>query len=241
MAANRFSLVKQILIKARAKCICCPLLIVVFLACSSGPRMLRNNSRIVFFGDSITELGVQPKGYVTVIRDELLKQYPSIQIVGAGVSGNKVPDLQSRLERDVIAKNPTIVFIYIGINDVWHTILPGLQGTPKDRYETGLKEIIGRIQRTGARVFLCTPTVIGEKKNGGNPLDVQLEEYAEISRRVAEETGSGLCDLRRAFAEYLKIHNPEDGEKGILTYDGVHMIDEGNRLIAREMLKRLKE
>jgi len=43
-----------------------------------------------------------------------------VEVIGAGISGNKVPDLQRRLERDVLKKKPTVVFIYIGINDVWH-------------------------------------------------------------------------------------------------------------------------
>ena len=157
-------------------------------------------------------------------------------MIGAGISGNKVPDLQKRLEKDVLAKKPTLVVIYIGINDVWHGEKDPARGTPKDKYEAGLKEIIGKIKDAGARVVLCTPTVIGEKKAGANKLDAKLDEYAEVSRKVAKETGAQLCDLRKAFQEHLAKNNPEDKEKGVLTTDRVHLNDAGNKLVADTIL-----
>ena len=103
----------------------------------------------------------------------------------------------------------------------------------------GLKEIIASIQNTGARVILCTPSVIGEKTDGTNPQDPMLDEYSGISRRIAGETGSVLCDLHKAFNEYLKSNNPNNEEKGILTVDRVHLNDAGNRFVAEQILKIL--
>jgi isoamyl acetate esterase len=216
------------------------LALLSLISCSSGYFSLRNSDRIVFFGDSITQLGVKPNGYITLIKDSLIKELPSIEIIGAGVGGDKVPDLLARIDTDVIAKEPTIVVVYIGINDIWQSITPGRFGTPKKKYEAGLEEIIGKIQKAGARVILCTPTVIGEKKNGKNQLDAKLDEYSEISRRVAKKTQIELCDLRNAFVNYLKMHNPHNNEKGILTVDKAHLSDKGNRLVASEILKLLK-
>jgi isoamyl acetate esterase len=215
--------------------------LLALVSCSSGYFSLRNTDRIVFFGDSITLLGVKPNGYITIIKDSLSAKLPSIEIIGAGIGGNKVSDLQARVDSDVIAKNPTIVVIYIGINDVWHFVTPGQVGTKKDKYESGLEEIIGKIQKTGGRIILCTPTVIGEKKDGKNQLDAQLDEYSEISRQVAQKTKIELCDLRNAFVSYLKIHNRHNAEKGILTIDKAHLSDNGNRLVAEELLKALKQ
>ena len=203
--------------------------------------MLRNNDRIIFFGDSITLLGVKPGGYITIIKDSLSKKFPSLEIIGAGIGGNKVPDLQARIDADVIAKKPTLVCVYIGINDVWHFITPGRTGTPKAVYETGLEDIIEKLKRAGARVILCTPTVVGEKKNGANQLDAQLDEYAGISRRVAQKEEIELCDLRLAFVSYLQVHNPDNAEQGILTVDKAHLNDDGNRLVAQEILKVLEK
>jgi lysophospholipase L1-like esterase len=197
---------------------------------------LKKGERIVFLGDSITQAGVGPKGYVTLIKNTLAERHKDlgIEVIGAGISGNKVPDLQRRLDKDVIAKKPTLVVIYIGINDVWHSEMNPPRGTPRDKYEEGLKEIIGKIKDAGARVVLCTPTVIGEKKS--NKLDAQLDEYADVSRKVAKDTRVTLCDLRKTFREYLEKHNADDKEKGVLTSDRVHLNDAGNQLVADTIL-----
>jgi lysophospholipase L1-like esterase len=202
---------------------------------------LKKGETIVFLGDSITEGGVGPKGYVTLIKNQLQEKHKDlgIEVIGAGISGNKVPDLQRRLEKDVIAKKPTLVVIYIGINDVWHGESDPARGTLPEAFETGLKEIIGKIQAAGARVVLCTPTVIGEKKIGANKLDSRLDEYANISRKVAKETKSTLCDLRKAFQNYLEKNNADNNEKGVLTTDRVHLNDAGNKLVAETILKTI--
>lgn len=207
------------------------------LAAAEDPA-LKKGDKIVFLGDSITQGGVGPKGYVTVVRNAIAEKHKDlgVEVVGAGVSGNKVPDLQKRLEKDVLSKKPTVVVIYIGINDVWHGEKDPARGTPKDKYEAGLREIIGKVKDGGARVVLCTPTVIGEKRAGANSLDAKLDEYAEVGRKVAKDTGSQLCDLRKAFADHLAKNNPDDKEKGILTSDRVHLNDAGNKLVAETIL-----
>jgi lysophospholipase L1-like esterase len=208
---------------------------------SAEPPALKKGDRIVFLGDSITQGGVSPKGYVTLIKKALAEKHKDlgIEVIGAGISGNKVPDLQRRLERDVLSKKPTIVVIYIGINDVWHGENDPARGTTKEKFEAGLKEIIGKIKDSGARVILCTPSVIGEKKAGTNKLDARLDEYSDISRRVAREEKVQLCDLRKAFQDHLKKNNAEDKERGVLTTDRVHLNDAGNRFVADKILECL--
>jgi len=207
-------------------------------AAAADPPPLKKGERIVFLGDSITQAGVGPKGYVTLIKTRLADKHPGlgIEVIGAGISGNKVPDLRRRLQKDVLAKKPTLVVIYIGINDVWHGETDPAKGTPKDKYEAGLKEIVGEIKDAGARVVLCTPTVIGEKKPGTNKLDARLDEYAGVSRKVAKETGAQSCDLRKAFQDYLAKYNPDDKDRGVLTTDRVHLNDAGNKLVADTVL-----
>ena len=137
----------------------------------SEPVALKAGDRIVFLGDSITQAGAGPKGYVTMVRQYLDKKLgdapksKSIEVLGAGISGNKVPDLEKRLERDVLSKKPTVVVIYIGINDVWHGESDPARGTVPDRFESGLAGIVDRIQASGARVIpvsythLTLPTI----------------------------------------------------------------------------------
>ena len=174
---------------------------------------LKKDDRIVFLGDSITAGGVKPGGYVTLIKEAIAAAHPDlgIEVIGAGVSGNKVPNLQKRLEKDVLEKKPTIVFIYIGINDVWHWkknkegVMAG--GTTKEDFEAGLKDIIAKNNAAGARVILCTATVIGEKTDGTNERDAMLEEYCAISRKVATDPNSQMVDLRKAFMDHLKANS----------------------------------
>jgi lysophospholipase L1-like esterase len=206
---------------------------------------LKKDDRIVFLGDSITAGGVRPGGYVTLIKESIAASYPDlgIEVIGAGVSGNKVPNLQARLEKDVLSKKPTIVFIYIGINDVWHWKknkegeMTG--GTTTELFQSGLKDIIAKINAGGGRVILCTATVIGEKNDGTNERDAMLEEYCAISRKVATDTKSQMVDLRKAFIDHLKGNNKDNLPKGILTGDAVHLNPAGNRLVAAEMGKAI--
>jgi len=202
---------------------------------------LAKGEKIIFLGDSITAGGNQPKGYVTLIKNALAEKHKDsgIEVINAGISGNKVPNLQGRLEKDVLAKKPTLVVIYIGINDVWHGEKNPANGTSKEKFEAGLKDIIGKITAAGGRVVLCTPTVIGEKTGGANSLDAKLDEYADISRAVAKELKLPLCDLRQAFVDHLKASNADNKDRGVLTTDRVHLNEAGNKLVADTMLKTI--
>jgi lysophospholipase L1-like esterase len=219
----------------------------MLVGCAShGNSTLKPNDTIVFLGDSITALGARPGGYVAQVSEVIATNHPGrgIEVIGSGISGNKVPDLQTRLDADVLQKHPSVVVIYIGINDVWHWEKPRVAdvervGTTREDFENGLRDLIGRIQQNGARVILCTPSVIGERTGGGNPQDPMLDEYAAISRRVARETGTQLLDLRRAFVSYLALRNRGNAPEGILTSDGVHLNEAGNRFLANQMLDAL--
>ena len=190
--------------------------------------------RVIFFGDSITEAGAKPGGYIRLLREMVdTTQY---ELVGAGISGNKVTDLQARIQQDVLDKKPEVVMVYIGINDVWHFYkFEGTTGTEADRYEAGLRDVAKQIQDQGATVVFCTPTVIGEDPDSDSEENVRLAEYADIVRKVAQDTGSPLCDLREAYRTYLKKNNPNKAYEGILTSDGVHMNEAGNQFLAERM------
>lgn len=193
--------------------------------------------RVVFFGDSITELGVQPGGYIDRMRNTLReKNATNFQLIGAGISGNKVYDLYLRLEDDVLRQQPDWVFVYVGVNDVWHKKTHGT-GTDPDKFEKFYIALIRKMQAQGIQVALCTPAVIGEKTASKNELDTDLDKFAQIIRKLSAQYGLPLCDLRRIFLEHLAHVNKENKEKGILTNDGVHLSEAGNQLVAEQMLK----
>lgn len=207
----------------------------------SASAELKDGETIVFLGDSITQQGAGPNGYVTLFRQAIEESRPDsgIKVIGAGIGGHKVPNLEARLDKDVLAHKPNVVVIYIGINDVWHS--KNGQGTPVDKFEAGLRSLIKRCNDAGARVILSTPSVIGEKNDGSNDLDKMLEEYSAISRKVAMETESTLLDLRAAFISNLKEYNVANQTQGVLTTDGVHLNDAGNRFVAVRMLEAVGE
>lgn len=162
-------------------------------------------------------------------------------MIGSGVDGNKVPNLQARLKKDIIANSPTHVVIYIGVNDVWHFHDSRREpGTDRQVFEQGLRDLIKQIRAVGYEVLLCTPTVVGEDPDSNTPVNQLLIEYAEISRTVAKTSGVPLCDLCSAFVKYLRSNNPQKLYEGILTTDGVHLNDQGNLFVANVMLDNLR-
>ena len=190
--------------------------------------------RVVFFGDSITQAGAEPGGYIEVMKT--LVDTSQYELLGAGISGNKVTDLQARIQTDVLDKNPDVVVVYIGVNDVWHFYkFEGTTGTEADAYEAGLRDVAQRIQGQGATVLFCTPTVIGEDVDSEAEENVRLIQYADIVRRVADDTNSQLCDLRLAFGDALRARNADGAYQGVLTTDGVHMNEAGNRFLAERI------
>ena len=131
-----------------------------------------------------------------------------------------------------------MVVIYVGINDVWHKTSHGT-GTDLDKYEKFYVAIIKKLQDQKIKVAVCTPTVIGEKKDNANPQDKDLNAYSEVIRKLAATYNCTLVDLRKAFAEYEKENNAADKESGLLTTDRVHLTEKGNQLVADEMMKGL--
>ncbi len=203
--------------------------------------MPAKKTKVVFFGDSITEAGVNPHGFIT-IDDSLLnpagaKDY---ELIGAGVSGNKVYDLYLRMEDDVIAKSPDIVVIWVGVNDVWHKKSSGT-GTDADKFEKFYLALIRKFKAAHIRVIVCTPAAIGEKNDYTNEQEGDLNKYSNIIRKISADQQLTLVDLRSAFEAYNKTHNPKNLDRGILTADGVHLNDTGNLFVARLMAEGIKK
>ena len=212
-----------------------------------------NSTKVVFLGDSITQQGENfegegtYKGFITSLRENVSQE---VELINKGIGGNKVPDLLLRYNDDVLKLKPNIVFIYIGINDVWHKYDWG-SGTDIDIYEKGLRKIITDIKAVGAKIILCTPTVIGENngefKLNNNFKDIDtmeimnkdLDAFSDVVRNLSSEFNTDLLDLRKKFKEYISENNDQNMPKGVLTSDGVHLNNEGNMLIADAMIKFL--
>ncbi len=219
------------------------LLVIAMVSCTSS------NKKVVFLGDSITQNAVinsdKFKGFISLLGENVDQ---NIELIGKGIGGDKVSDLLTRYRDDVIKLNPDMVFIYIGINDVWHKYDYGT-GTDIDLYENGLRQIITDLKENGVEVILCTPTVIGENKgeftlvNQFKNIETMeimnndLDDYSDIIRKLSREFDTKLLDLRKIFMQYISENNPENKSKGVLTTDGVHLNNFGSKLIANEMIK----
>ena len=199
----------------------------------------QKKTRIVFFGDSITQMGVAEGGYIAQMQRLLQQQAKADQyeLIGAGIGGNKVYDLYLRMEADVLAQSPDVVVIWIGVNDVWHKAMG--TGTDADKFERFYEAIIKKLQAKNIKVVLATPAVIGERTDFSNPQDGDLNLYAGIIRRLAARHGLPLVDLRKEFLAYNLQHNKENKESGLLTTDRVHLNNAGNGLVAQKMLEVL--
>jgi lysophospholipase L1-like esterase len=202
----------------------------------------QQKNRIIFFGDSITLGGVQPNGFITKLSELLTEKKigSNYELVGAGISGDKVYDLYLRMEQDVLAKKPDAVVIWVGVNDVWHKRTSGT-GTDADKFEKFYNAIIKRLKDNNIAVFICTPAAIGEKTDFTNELDGDLNKYAQIIRNIAKNNNCALIDLRKAFLNYNLANNKENKESGVLTRDKVHLNEKGNQFVAEEMYAVLSQ
>lgn len=220
------------------------IILVILFVCSMFILSFRSDNkkkRVLFFGDSITEMGVQPGGYIKLVdsliaKDGLNEKY---QTIGSGIGGNKIYDLYLRIEDDVLSKQPDIVVIYIGVNDVWHKAWG--TGTDYDKFGKFYQAVVKKIQSANAKIILCTPAVIGEKTDFSNAQDGDLNAYSNWIRGFAVQNNLPLVDLRKLFLEYNLANNPSNSEKGILTTDRVHLNAKGNLLVAENMWKLIKE
>jgi lysophospholipase L1-like esterase len=206
---------------------------------------LRENDRIGFIGDSITMQG----GFIRLVREGIGQSDHTknlgVQLFQHGLNGGRVDSIVEGVtpwgKQDPFSKllekdKPTIVVIYLGVNDVTH----GGAVSP-EAFESGLGKLVSEAKQAGAMVILATPAVAGEKHDGTNPHDAKMDQYAAISRKVGAANQVALCDLRKAFIESLKTNNRENKPRGVLTYDGIHMSPKGNELLANEFARSIIE
>src|SRR5262245_19874998 len=201
---------------------------------SANPVELKKGDHILFYGDSLTDQARGPKGWVTIVRETLKEKHPGlgIEVSTFAVGGYCIVDRVKRVEGEVLAKKPTIVVIQGGVPDALR-----YKG---EQFKTGLEELIERLQKANVRVVVCSCSSLGEKHDGSNRIDRNLDDFAEVARQVAREKKLPLNDLRKVFKEYWKKHNTDNKPSGILTHDGNHFNDTANKLVAEQMLKMFK-
>jgi lysophospholipase L1-like esterase len=204
------------------------------------PPLLRNVHRIVTLGDSITQGGGKPGGYVWMIDQFLQVLYPDqkIEVINAGISGHKSSDMLDRFQRDVLDKRPDLVTISVGINDVWHGFTPehplgyGPRRVAPDAYKLNVSRMLQAAKQAGVKVVLFTTTIFEDEP--GSIRNVRIAGYNDLLRELAGIYGATLADQYAAFmATWAK--NGNSGAK--LTSDQVHLAPSGDALMARTALR----
>lgn len=133
-----------------------------------GPKITNTSSsgkNIIAFGDSLTYgVGSSPGNDYASVLSDMLDQ----PVLNAGVSGDTTKDALKRLQRDVLERNPRIIIILLGGNDL-------LAGVREEETYQDLSTVIDRIHSAGAAVVL-----VGIR---GAPFLGSLEEtYAALAK-----------------------------------------------------------
>lgn len=191
---------------------------------------IKDGQKIAFLGDSITQAGAGPKGYVRLVISGLEASGVKTTAIPAGISGHKSNQMLARLEKDVLSKKPDWMTLSCGVNDVWH----GANGVLLDQYKVNITKIVDQAQAAGIKVMLLTSTMIGEDQSNAN--NQKLLPYNEFLKALAKEKSCLFADLNADMqAAIAKVGAAKKGN--LLTSDGVHMNPEGNKMMAAGVLK----
>src|SRR5687767_2305179 len=180
-------------------------------------------TRIVCFGDSITGAYYHTGGdraWCDMVGLAVQRVYPQarLEMVNAGISGNTTTAGLARMEKDVVARQPHLVVVMFGMNDVARL--------PRNDFTANLSTVIRRSHAAGAAVILCTPNAVYE--NPGRPM-AKLAELSERVRTLAKEQSLPIADC---FAETAALK-----ERDLLAWmlgmsDEIHPNMNGHRHMA---------
>ncbi|GEL68023.1 SGNH/GDSL hydrolase family protein [Marinilactibacillus psychrotolerans] len=209
---------------------------------------IRQNDKILFIGDSITDAGRDRsnkmnlgQGYPLLVAAELQAFFPEKKLTfyNTGISGDRLIDLKNRWEKDCLDINPDVVSLLIGINDTSHQISKSEETDLKEieKFEEDYRFLLKSLsQRTDARVVLMEPFVLPypkERMNWRRELDPRIQ----IVRKVARDYQTDLIPLDGLF----NSAGISDGYSYYTGDDGVHPTVAGHGLIKKAWLECLKE
>lgn len=214
------------------------------------PLKLKKGATILIQGDSITDAGRDKKnlepndvramgrGYAQLIGYHLLAKHPDLDlnVYNRGISGNKVPDLDRRWDRDCLDLKPDVLSIMIGVNDYWHTVAFGskYKGTVES-YESGFKALLERTQKAlpNTRLVICEPFVV-RAADGSTRADwfPEFDHRRAKAKAVAESVGATYVEFQQMFdAAVAAGYSHKD-----LAGDAIHPSTHGHALMASRWL-----
>lgn len=184
---------------------------------------LADDLTVIAFGDSITAADKWQK--------HIEAEY-GIDIINAGVGGDTTNSAKARFKKDVLNKNPDIVFISLGVNDC---AIDMTRYVDLETYKANMAYFIDECQKIGAKVIVNIPTpVVDEQyltRHKAEPFEPYggpngiVTVYADACREVAIEKGVAFADLNAYFQGL-------DGGYAKYFPDGVHPNDTGYKMYA---------
>lgn len=170
-------------------------------------------------------------------------------VLNKGIPGNNINNLHKRLERAVLAYQPSLVIIMIGTNDMVNPSRMLAYSTYSDK----LNLLVDRIRKSGADVLLLSVPYAdtgylfdryGKDRFTAAPNE-KIDSVNGIIRRTASEQHCMYLDINRVFTSY---NSPGRGasslirnEKNTGVKDGVHPTSRGYYVIAESVFNFLKE
>ncbi|HEY6728317.1 MAG TPA: SGNH/GDSL hydrolase family protein [Polyangiaceae bacterium] len=204
---------------------------------------------VLFQGDSITDAGrvrgnqnpndpaAMGRGYAFLAMCRLLAARPQADMLvyNRGISGNRVPDLEARWQRDCVDLKPDLVSILIGINDLWHRLGGSSHGTPKS-YETEFGALLTRTRTAlpEARLVLCEPFVL-ETGVVDESWSSEFDERRAIAESLAQRHAATWVPFHATFRSAVA----RDTDPAYWADDGVHPTPAGHQLMADVWYERV--
>jgi len=213
-------------------------------AIAEPPQAPASKGTVVLFqGDSITDAsrnresgdpnaaGALGNGYPLLVASAVLAARPAggLRFYNRGISGNKVPDLQQRWTADTIDLHPNVLSILIGVNDFWHKLDHGYNGTVQD-YEQQYSALLDGTRQALPHVHLIVlePFVLrcGAVDARWFP---EFDQRRAAAARVAIRARATFVPLQTVFNQHTRTAAPE-----YWAADGVHPTPAGHAVIAEE-------
>jgi lysophospholipase L1-like esterase len=222
--------------------------VAVLFALTGGiaaqPRFaLREGDRVVFYGDSITDQRL----YTTFTETYVVTRFPRLDVrfVHSGWGGDRVTGggggpVDVRLWRDVLAYNPTVMTVMLGMNDGRYR---AFEQPVFDEFAAGYRHIVdtAKKQLPGVRITAIEPSPYDDVtrsplfEGGYNQV---LLRFSDFLKQLAGEEKLGLADLNGPVVAMLaKAKDLDAAAAARLIPDRVHPGPGGHLIMAEALLK----
>ena len=179
----------------------------------------------LFLGDSITDFY------------DLDKYYEGLPVVNSGINGNRTTDILNDMKDRVYRYNPSKVFLLIGTNDI-------IDGKGNDEIIDNIKKIIELIKKNRPYAEIYLESIYPVNKTDNDKISLSMvssrdnDQIIEINKKLKK-----YCDEKKItyIDLYSKLVNDEGNLKLDYTKEGLHLSDDGYKVVTEEISKYIKK